>query len=139
MFVLGPVDTTISRILDDVLSLQKIEDGAFELHLIPFTLRSLVDNVSRSFNPAATAKGLQLQVNVLHCAAPYLDGASANDADRHSNITSSQALATTLTSPAALVSTLKPAAAPAQGEPLLLGDFYRLQQVLANFVSNGKG
>ena len=121
--MLTAADNTISRILDDVLSLQKIEDGAFELHFSSFPIRSIVDDVARSFRPAAAAKGLDLQVE-----CDQISERSLAHGRPTLPFSGSPASAVTLTIQSEEIKT----------DYLLEGDIYRLHQVLSNFVSNGR-
>jgi len=123
------LDTTISRILDDVLSLQKIEDGAFELHFGRFPMQAIVEDVARSFKHAASAKGVHLQV-----LCDTLDPSFVATRMMQGRLDQ------------AGEGTARPLAAPIHGAQShfspqeqfwLEGDLYRLHQVVANFISNG--
>jgi len=50
----------VARILNDVLSLQKIEDGALQLEMAPFNLIEMVCGTLRSFQPLLAEKNLVL-------------------------------------------------------------------------------
>ena len=52
----------VGHILSDVLSLQKIEEGKFDLEMAPFSPELLVQNTVDSFRPSLQRK--QLKVNV---------------------------------------------------------------------------
>ncbi|WP_292037170.1 MULTISPECIES: response regulator [unclassified Brevundimonas] len=65
-------------LLNDMLDLSKIEAGRFVLEPRPFHLRALLDSLVRLFEPAATTKGLELQLS----AAPDLADAYIGDETR---------------------------------------------------------
>jgi len=108
-------DSTIARILNDVLSLQKIEDGAFELHFVKFPLSAILEPVANSFRAAAAAKGLDLTVSCQHLGK-LKEGSVAFWDPTSAHGTRGDVSADTV---------------------LLEGDLYRLHQVLSNYVSNG--
>ena len=54
----------VSRILNDVLSLQKMEDGKFTLEMMPFSPEQLVQNTVDSFNAALHSKAHKVTVRV---------------------------------------------------------------------------
>lgn len=131
-------DNTISRILDDVLSLQKIEDGAFELHFVHFALQSLVDNVIRSFSAAAAAKGIALQLQADSLDDGPFDIALVGPPRVMANDTPSPESSDSLIeSKAETALPVRSTTTQRPSQRLLEGDLYRLQQVVANFVSNG--
>jgi signal transduction histidine kinase/CheY-like chemotaxis protein/HPt (histidine-containing phosphotransfer) domain-containing protein len=55
---------SLLRIIDDILDSSKIEAGAFELDVVDFDLRRVVDDVARLLAPEATAKGITLSATV---------------------------------------------------------------------------
>lgn len=52
----------VSRILDDVLSLDKLDSGQFQLEVIPFTLRSLMDSAKFMFERLFEDAGVMLKL-----------------------------------------------------------------------------
>lgn len=50
--------------LDDMLNLQKIEEGKFELYLGPTSIREIFDNLTAVFSGGLTAKQITLIVNI---------------------------------------------------------------------------
>jgi signal transduction histidine kinase/CheY-like chemotaxis protein len=58
--ILNEQSKVVARILNDVLSLQKIEDGALELECSPFNMLEMVCGTLRSFQPLFTEKKLTL-------------------------------------------------------------------------------
>jgi len=65
-------DERILCILNDVLALQKLEDGALQLDRTRFTLQSLLNDTSREFASAAAAKHLQLDTSLCSLVDPGL-------------------------------------------------------------------
>jgi signal transduction histidine kinase len=55
---------TIGHILDDVLSLQKIEEGKFEIQSSPFSLNKMLKNVVWGYNRICTEKKVHLELVV---------------------------------------------------------------------------
>jgi signal transduction histidine kinase len=100
----------VSRILNDVLSLRKIEDGAFVLEMHPFSLSSLIQSTVNSFKAALEKKNLQL-----HYEVDSLER-FAFDLPRQQSAVN-------------LLSSVPP-------KVNVVGDKYRLRQVLSNFLSN---
>ena len=58
--ILNEQSKVVARILNDVLSLQKIEDGALQLEMAPFNLLEMICGTLRSFQPLFTEKKLSL-------------------------------------------------------------------------------
>jgi len=54
--------SVVGHILSDVLSLQKIEEGKFDLEMAPFSPELLVQNTVESFRPSLQRKHLQINV-----------------------------------------------------------------------------
>ena len=54
----------VSTILNDVLSLQKMEDGQFNLEFVPFSPELFVRKTVESFRPAFEAKRLQVHISI---------------------------------------------------------------------------
>jgi signal transduction histidine kinase/CheY-like chemotaxis protein len=81
---------TVSHILDDVLSLQKIEEGKFVIEKSPFYISKMLAEVHWAYEKICSHKTMKIELEI----APELEGVE------------------------------------------VIGDQYRLRQVLANFVSN---
>ncbi|WP_312252652.1 transporter substrate-binding domain-containing protein [Stenotrophomonas sp.] len=54
----------LRQILDDILDYSRMEAGALRLAPVPMPLRPLLDSVCRLLSPQATARGLELQVDI---------------------------------------------------------------------------
>ena len=54
----------MSRLLTDMMSLQRLEDGELAIHLCPFRWRSLIDTLARMFVAKAMTNGLNLVFDV---------------------------------------------------------------------------
>ena len=82
------VDTIMSsgrvlmRVIDDILDFSRIEAGRLELEAKPFDLRGVLDDVRRLLASQATAKGLELVVQL----APDIPSRRIGDASRLSQI-----------------------------------------------------
>jgi signal transduction histidine kinase len=95
----------VGRILNDVLSLHKIEDGALTLQFAPFSLESMILSTMQSFQPGIHEKQI-------HYTAQLQTVQTFVFSDRS-------------------VEELR-----ALPQVDVIGDKYRLRQVLANFISN---
>ena len=95
----------VGRILNDVLSLHKIEDGALTLQFAPFSLESMILSTMQSFQPGIHDKQIHYTAQ-LQTVQHFVFSDRTVDALR--------------------------------GMPQVdvVGDKYRLRQVLANFLSN---
>jgi len=62
--ILNEQSKVVARILNDVLSLQKIEDGALQLEMAPFSLIEMVCGTLRSFQPLLAEKGIVLMTEL---------------------------------------------------------------------------
>jgi signal transduction histidine kinase/CheY-like chemotaxis protein len=58
--ILNEQSKVVARILNDVLSLQKIEDGALQLEMLPFNMIEMVCGTLRSFQPLLAERNLIL-------------------------------------------------------------------------------
>src|SRR4051812_27333594 len=58
--ILNEQSKVVARILNDVLSLQKIEDGALQLEMSPFSMIEMICGTLRSFQPLLAEKNLIL-------------------------------------------------------------------------------
>ena len=94
----------VGHILNDVLSLHKIEDGGFTLQYAPFSLESLVLATMKSFLPSVHDKQLSFTLNLVDLSVWLFSGTST-----------------------------QPQKLPRVD---VVGDKYRLRQVLANLLSN---
>jgi CheY-like chemotaxis protein len=66
------------RLLTDLLDLSRIESGRWELEHVSFVLRPLLDEIAAAWRPAATAKGIELRLEV----EPSVPEALVGDAGR---------------------------------------------------------
>lgn len=64
----------MSETLDDILSLQKIEEGKFDLNLSPVSIRILVQKLESLFKGGLSSKGLTLQSHVARDFPVYFLG-----------------------------------------------------------------
>jgi signal transduction histidine kinase/CheY-like chemotaxis protein len=100
----------VARILNDVLSLSKIEDGALQLQYGNFSLHSMILSTMQSFRAAAAAKSIHYTAN-LHSLQDFMFGIENYD--------------------------LRPIpGVDSRPKVDVLGDKHRLVQVLSNFLSN---
>ena len=95
----------VGRILNDVLSLHKIEDGALTLQYSPFSLESMILSTMQSFQPGIHDKQIHYTAQLQTVQQFIFTEASAEELQRLPHID-------------------------------VVGDKYRLRQVLANFLSN---
>ena len=141
---------TVTRILNDVLSFQRIEDGEMKLETSPFHVQTMVDNTLHSFQAEFRQKQLKVTtewVDRTHRAtpAPEPSPTTADEVrlevreregveDREEGVQMSP-----LQRPPALAVTKSASSPRSEGEAgwWVMGDQYRLRQVLSNFVSNG--
>ncbi len=65
---------SLLRLLDDILDLSKIEAGRVELENIDFDLRVMVEGVTDTLTPKASAKGLELACSIHHTVPTFLQG-----------------------------------------------------------------
>ena len=61
-------------IINDILDLSKIEAGRLELESIPFTPRTMIDEVQSLFGELASSKGLKLYCSVADSVPPQVYG-----------------------------------------------------------------
>lgn len=108
--------TVVSGILNDVLTIQRIEEGKLSLHFEMFYLPSLCDFILRSFNAAASDKQVSLLSNV--------SAIKSSTANRPYSLPS-------------LSSSPIPFNAD-YSSCLVIGDRMRIGQCLSNLISNGK-
>jgi len=99
----------VSRLLGDVLCLQQIEDGCLQLEVAPFTLDKLLKTTVDAFRPGCADKHVALEVNLDHLQVVLA---------------------------AASVGLRGEGGAAATSRFALVGDAFRLRQVVANFLSN---
>lgn len=62
------------RMINEVLDFSKIEAGKTELHLAPFHLPSLLQDIEVALSPRAAAKALRFEINRDHDLPPYCLG-----------------------------------------------------------------
>ncbi len=62
------------RIINDILDFSKIEAGKMVLESVPFNLSDLFDNLGNMFRETASAKGIELNMSVIHAVPPILIG-----------------------------------------------------------------
>lgn len=67
LFIMQEQATAMSRILDDVLSMQKIEEARFDLELKPVSLRHVVFGVVRTFSQACLNRQIKLVMESDEC------------------------------------------------------------------------
>ena len=95
----------VGRILNDVLSLHKIEDGALTLQYSPFSLESMILSTMQSFQPGIHDKQIHYTAQLQTVQQFVFAEASAEELQQLPHVD-------------------------------VVGDKYRLRQVLANFLSN---
>ena len=95
----------VGRILNDVLSMQKLDDGAMTLQLEPFSLESMILSTMQSFQPGIREKEIQFTAELQSVQAAIYGIEYRAEMERLPFID-------------------------------VIGDKYRLRQVLANFLSN---
>lgn len=76
--ILQRANHQLMTIINDVLDLTKVESGEIQLHLLPFDLNKVLDDVVAVLGFRAKEKGLQLNVSI----DPGLDCHFVGDADR---------------------------------------------------------
>ncbi|MEO5340561.1 MAG: response regulator [Magnetococcus sp. MYC-9] len=62
------------RIINDILDFSKIEAGKMALEAVSFNLSDLFDNLGNMFREAASEKGIELNMSVIHAVPPILIG-----------------------------------------------------------------
>jgi signal transduction histidine kinase len=55
---------SMGHLFGGLLDISRLDAGVVEAHVVPFSIRSLVQNVVRELQPQATAKNLELRVRV---------------------------------------------------------------------------
>jgi signal transduction histidine kinase len=111
--VLAEQSQVMARILNDVLSLQKIEEGAAEWKTEPFALTELLDGLHRSYSLSLDRKHINFVITVNgHRWEPRGRSTSCH--------------------PQLLLSPLSSTVPPLE----LTSDIYRLRQIVSNFFSN---
>ena len=95
----------VGRILNDVLSLHKIEDGALTLQYSPFSLESMILSTMQSFQPGIHDKQIHYTAQLQTVQQFVFTESGAEELQRLPQVD-------------------------------VVGDKYRLRQVLANFLSN---
>jgi len=58
-------NTDLLTLINDILDLSKIEAGKVEVHMELLSLRSMIEQLRRTFDPLAAQKGLQLETSLL--------------------------------------------------------------------------
>lgn len=76
--ILQRANYQLMTIINDILDLTKVEAGEIELHLLPFSLQKMIDDIISILGFRAKEKGLQLRVTVDPSVEPYYIG----DSDR---------------------------------------------------------
>jgi signal transduction histidine kinase len=111
--VISQQSQVVARILNDVLSLTKIEDGALELQYSPFSIHAMILSTIHSFHTAIQEKQIKCSTD-LQSLQDFVYGPLMIDEHFHNNF------------------------GIYHDRPKLdvIGDKYRLRQVLANFISN---
>jgi len=105
---------TATRLLNNVLTLDKMETGELSLAVSPFRMADCVTRTLRMFAPIAVAKNIPLNASISslrHGQATVL-----SSSDLMSNITQSWSL---------------------NSDPEVLGDCTRISQIVSNLLSNG--
>ena len=138
------------RILNDVLSLQKIEEGAFQLEMAPFDLEQMVLHTVQSFQSALSDKNITLTGQIQSLSGylnDFTDFQPLSSNLKLSPLTVSEPVShkppiTFPHTPSAQLRRLPEPQIPDCGKltpskPLIVADKYRLRQVIANFMSNG--
>jgi PAS domain S-box-containing protein len=65
---------SLLRLLNEILDTAKLEKGAVELELADFSLLSLIDELSSTYNNTARSKGLALNIAFAPDLSPWLHG-----------------------------------------------------------------
>lgn len=78
----------LERVVSDVLDVSKLEAGRLELHVHPFDLDALIEDVTELFRAAAEAKGLHLEATVDADARGYWIGDNVRLCQMLSNLVS---------------------------------------------------
>ena len=151
---------TVTRILNDVLSFQRIEDGELKLEMAPFNVCVMVDNTLHSFQAEFRQKQLQVKTEYRHYGrereqtmAGTTRGAQQQQQQQQQQREEEGVKSTDIRVDIASRETsaenglagmegvelqhIRHAAAPSSALSWhVSGDQYRLRQVLSNFVSN---
>ena len=69
----------ILSLVNDLLDFHRLEAGQIEIHPVPFSVLSLIQEIYVSFNPLAEAKGLRLHLDV---KPPYMELTYLGDTNR---------------------------------------------------------
>ncbi len=69
----------ILALVNDLLDFHRLEAGQIEIHPVPFSVSSLIQEIYVSFNPLAEAKGLRLQLDV---KSTFMDQTYMGDTNR---------------------------------------------------------
>ena len=69
----------ILSLVNDLLDFHRLEAGQIEIHPVPFSVLSLIQEIYVSFNPLAEAKGLRLNLDV---KPPYMELTYLGDTNR---------------------------------------------------------
>ncbi len=69
----------ILSLVNDLLDFHRLEAGQMEIHPVPFSVLSLIQEIYANFNPLAEAKGLLLRLDV---KSPYMELAYMGDTNR---------------------------------------------------------
>ena len=145
---------TVTRILNDVLSLQRIEDGELKMEMVPFNVCTMIENTLHSFQAEFRQKQLRVKTEYRHYGREreltMAGGATYPQQDeRREGVTDSDVRVDIVKGGAdrkegglAAVQDLElqvVTRAPTPSSPLswfVSADQYRLRQVISNFVSN---
>lgn len=132
--MMGDGATAMRKVLNDVLSLAKIESGLFSLEKAHFSLADVTRSTARWFDSFARSAGVRLEAKVdTHRGCRADAEAAAGDAGSGGEGEAEAANG----APASPTDSDLPANADAADEDSVVeGDPNRIQQVISNFLSN---
>ena len=138
--------SSVTRILNDVLSFQRIEEGEMKLEILPFSVQSMLHNTLHSFQAEFQSKQLRVHTEWVDRVTPRHSTSAQNThgvdvkevrLEVHDGGEGVE-MVPLHRPPLLVVNRSASQDGRREGEPgwWVLGDQYRLRQVLANFLSN---